>query len=208
MVPLTTCVYSLINCVCLSNNFEWSDMFSEIRRRMRYLPPPYSFYGEVTRPCSMDIPWYLYRYSGACATCRRSLLAKVHLKKKFGGRKTPRFSIGNQISYRSPSSFFRLRCFLGVNFSEYWLSGAWMGRGSYFCLNLIYKYRNVQLQKKHTSEHPLPDLRPDFESWANFGLQQTFKIFKNIQKHISSSGVGQGHSTAVKRLQLCTKILI
>ena len=29
-----------------------------------YLPPPYSFYGEVTGSCSIDIPWYLYRYSG------------------------------------------------------------------------------------------------------------------------------------------------
>jgi hypothetical protein len=35
-------------------------------------------------------------------------------------------------------------------------------------------------KKKHTSEHPLPDLRPDLESKANFGLEQTFKILKNI----------------------------
>jgi hypothetical protein len=49
--------------------------------------------------------------------------------------------------------------------------------------------------KKHTSEHPLPDLRPDLESLANFGLEKTFNIFKNIQKHISSSGVCQGHSS-------------
>ena len=29
---------------------------------------------------------------------------------------------------------------------------------------------------------PLPDLRKDSESQANFGLEQTFKISKNIQK--------------------------
>ena len=33
------------------------------------------------------------------------------------------------------------------------------------------------------------------KSWANFSLEQTFKIFKNIQKHIPASGVNQGHST-------------
>ena len=48
--------------------------------------------------------------------------------------------------------------------------------------------------KKHTSEHPLPDLRPDLEYSANLGLEQTFNIFKNIQKHISSSGVCKGNS--------------
>jgi hypothetical protein len=53
------------------------------------------------------------------------------------------------------------------------------------------------IKKKHTSEHPLPDLRPDLESCANFGLEQTLNIFKNIQKHISSSGVRQGHSKSV-----------
>jgi hypothetical protein len=47
----------------------------------------------------------------------------------------------------------------------------------------------------HTSEHPLPDLRLDSESWANFGLEQTFNIFKNSSKHISASEVYQGHST-------------
>ena len=45
----------------------------------------------------------------------------------------------------------------------------------------ILQYLHVHLQKKHTLEHPLPDLRPDSESQANFGLEQTFKIFKNIQ---------------------------
>jgi hypothetical protein len=54
---------------------------------------------------------------------------------------------------------------------------------------------DVHLQKKHTSEHPLPDLRPYLESWTNLGLEQTFKIFKNLQNPISSSGVGQGHSS-------------
>ena len=53
-------------------------------------------------------------------------------------------------------------------------------------------------KKKHTSEHPLPDLRPDLESQANFGLEQTFKIFKNLQKHIPASGVDQGHSSSTK----------
>jgi hypothetical protein len=52
-------------------------------------------------------------------------------------------------------------------------------------------------KKKYTSEHPLPpDLRPDSESLANFGLEQTFKIFKSLQKYISTSGVNQGHSTS------------
>ena len=37
-------------------------------------------------------------------------------------------------------------------------------------------------------------LKPDLESQTNFGLEQTFNIFKNIQKHISSSVVCQGHS--------------
>jgi hypothetical protein len=45
-----------------------------------------------------------------------SLHTKVHLKKKSGGRKTRRYLIGNQIPYRLPSSFFRLRFFFGVNF--------------------------------------------------------------------------------------------
>ena len=83
-----------------------------------YLPPPCSFYGEVTGSSSINIPQYLYRYSGARATCR-NLLAKVHPKKKSGGRKTRRLSIGNRIFHRFPSSlsfFFRLWYFLEVNF--------------------------------------------------------------------------------------------
>ena len=44
---------------------------------------------------------------------------------------------------------------------------------------------------------PLPDLRPDLQSQANFGLEQTFKIFKNLKKHIPASGVYQGYSTIV-----------
>jgi hypothetical protein len=40
MVLLTTCVYLWINCVYLSNNFKWSDMFSEIRRRMSHIGGP------------------------------------------------------------------------------------------------------------------------------------------------------------------------
>jgi hypothetical protein len=39
----------------------------------------------------------------------------------------------------------------------------------------------VTFKTKHTSEHPLPDLRLDLEPWANFGLEQTFQIFKNLQ---------------------------
>ena len=46
----------------------------------------------------------------------RSLPEKVHLKKKSGGRKTRRCWIGNQIPYSTPSSFFWLRIFFGVNF--------------------------------------------------------------------------------------------
>jgi hypothetical protein len=49
------------------------------------------------------------------------------------------------------------------------------------------------------SKHPLPDLRPDLESYANFGLNQTFKIFKKFQKYIPARGVSQDHSTAVER---------
>jgi hypothetical protein len=45
-----------------------------------------------------------------------SFPAKVHLKKKSGGRKTRRSGISNQIPYSLPSNFFRLRFFLGVNF--------------------------------------------------------------------------------------------
>jgi hypothetical protein len=63
-----------------------------------------------------------------------------------------------------------------------------------FYLNFIYKYLHVHHRKKHTSEHPLPDLRLYVEYSANLGLEQTFNIFKNIQKHISSSGVGKGNS--------------
>ena len=48
--------------------------------------------------------------------------------------------------------------------------------------------------KKNILPNILPDLRPDLESWANFGLEQTFKILKNLQKHISASAVDQGHS--------------
>jgi hypothetical protein len=39
------------------------------------------------------------------------------------------------------------------------------------------------IKKKHTLEHPLPDLRPDLESEANLGLEQTFNIFKKIYKN-------------------------
>jgi hypothetical protein len=74
------------------------------------------------------------------------------------------------------------------------ISGAWLGEVLIFS-EFMWKYLHVQHQKKHTSEHPLPYLRPDSESWKFFCLEQTFNIFKNIQKHISSSGVRQGHST-------------
>jgi hypothetical protein len=47
-----------------------------------------------------------------------SLLTKVHLKKKSGGRKTRLYGIGNKIPYPFPSIFFLLRFFLGVNFCE------------------------------------------------------------------------------------------
>jgi hypothetical protein len=62
-----------------------------------------------------------------------------------------------------------------------------------FYLNL---YENIHMFtfKKNTLEHPLPDLRPDLESQANFGLEQTFEIFKILQKYIPASGVVQGHS--------------
>ena len=54
-------------------------------------------------------------------------------------------------------------------------------------------------KKYYGTRHALPDLRPDLESLANFSLEQTFKIFKNLQKHIPASGVCQGHSTAVTK---------
>ena len=53
-------------------------------------------------------------------------------------------------------------------------------------------------KKKHTSEHPVPDLRPDLESWANFGLEQTFKFPKKSSNRISASGVDQGYSIDLK----------
>ena len=56
------------------------------------------------------------------------------------------------------------------------------GWGEVFIVSeFIYEYLHVHLQKKHTSEHPLPDLKLDLESQANFGLEQTFKIFKGLQ---------------------------
>ena len=61
--------------------------------------------------------------------------------------------------------------------------------------NFILEISTCSPSKKHTSEHPLPDLRPDLKSCSNYGLEQTFKIFKNLQKHISTSGVDQGHSS-------------
>jgi hypothetical protein len=48
-------------------------------------------------------------------------------------------------------------------------------------------------KKKQTSEHPLPYLGPDLEYYLDFGIEQTFEIFKNLQKYIPASGVGQGH---------------
>jgi hypothetical protein len=55
------------------------------------------------------------------------------------------------------------------------------------------------LKKKNTSEHPLPDLRPDLESWASFSLEKIFKVLneKSSKKHIPASGVDQGHSTFI-----------
>jgi hypothetical protein len=35
------------------------------------------------------------------------------------------------------------------------------------------------------------------ESLANFCLEQTFRIFKNLQKHIPARGVNQGYSTEI-----------
>jgi hypothetical protein len=146
----------------------------------------------------------------------RSLPVKVHLKKNSGGRKTRQYLIGNQIPY-TPSSFFWLRFFFGVyfyrqtpgtylhhtvmlvGFTDPGISGAWLGWGSYLS-EFIWEYLHVHLQKKHTSEHPLLDLRLDWESWPNFGLEQSFKIFKNHQKHITASGVSQGHSTSKIRI--------
>jgi hypothetical protein len=48
----------------------------------------------------------------------------------------------------------------------------------------IWKYMDVHLQKKHTSEHPLPDLRPYLKSQVNFGLEQTFKVFKTLENKL------------------------
>jgi hypothetical protein len=141
----------------------------------------------------------------------RSVPVKVHLKKKSGGRKTRRCYIENQIPYRTPSSFW-LRFFFGEHF--YWqtpgtdlhhtvsmvgvtdpgISGAWLGWGSYLS-EFISEYIDVHLQKKHTSEHPCQIWDWFWNSKSNFGLERTFKIFKNLQKQITASGVCQGHST-------------
>jgi hypothetical protein len=120
----------------------------------------------------------------------------------------------NQIPYSLPSSFFWLPFFFGVHFhgqtkgtdlhhtvsmvgvTDPGISGAWLGWGSYLS-EFICKYIHVHLQKKHTSEHPLPYLRSDLKSSANFGLDHTFKIFKKIKKYIPASGVYQGHSTCI-----------
>ena len=56
------------------------------------------------------------------------------------------------------------------------------------------KYLNVYPQNTHTHFRTL-DLRPDLNSHANFGLEQTFKFLEKCSKHISASGVDQGHST-------------
>jgi hypothetical protein len=51
--------------------------------------------------------------------------------------------------------------------------------------------------KKNILRNTLPNLRPDLESQANFGLEQPSKIFKNLQKHILASSVNQGCSTVL-----------
>jgi hypothetical protein len=69
-----------------------------------------------------------------------------------------------------------------------------------FYLNLYGNIYMFTFKKKHTSEHVLPDLRPDLEFQLNFGLEQTFKIFKTLQKHIPASGVCQSYSMRGKPL--------
>ena len=61
------------------------------------------------------------------------------------------------------------------------------------------KYLHVHHQK-NILRNTLPDLRPDLESYKNFGLEQSFKIFKNIQKHIPASEVDQGYSAILNLL--------
>jgi hypothetical protein len=103
--------------------------------------------------------------------------------------------IGSKIPYHLPSKVHTSTIqFLwwGLPIQEF-LGPGW---GEVLILSeFILEYPHVHLQKKHTSEHPLPDLRPDLQSEANFRLEQTFKIFKNLQKHIPASGVCEGHST-------------
>jgi hypothetical protein len=67
-----------------------------------------------------------------------------------------------------------LRRFLGVIFQN---TAFWGLAGVGLLFLSSFKKNNIL-------PNTLPDLRPDPESWANFGLEQTFTIFKNLQTHI------------------------
>jgi hypothetical protein len=122
----------------------------------------------------------------------------VHLKKNPEAEKLDgnRWGINFPIDYRRV--FFLIAVFSGctvtvkLQVSTSTLQFLWWGLpiqaflapgwGEVLILSqFIWKYPHVHLQKNHTSEHPLPDLKPDLGFLSNFGLEQTFKIFKNLQ---------------------------
>ena len=128
----------------------------------------------------------------------RSLLTKVHLKKKSGGRKTSWCLIGNQIPYQTPSSFFRLRFFFGVHFygqtpgtrlhhtvllvrvTDPGISGAWLGWGSYFIwiymgLSSFSNAHNFVKNLVWTSFYS-----PFWSSWADLSFAPTFRVWRQI----------------------------
>ena len=78
-------------------------------------------------------------------TCTGTLVPVLPVEvcwQKFTWRKIRRSKNFTVIDRKStflsvPVEFFRLRCFLEVDFSQYWLSGARMGWGSHFHTNFI-----------------------------------------------------------------------
>ena len=125
---------------------------------------------------------------------------------KFAGKSSPSWRkirrsknstvIDRESNFQSiPVEFFSIAVFFRGELFKILTFWGVAGVRFLFLSEFFIKISECSPSKKNTSEHPLPDLRPVSESWANFGLEQTFKIFKFFQKHISSSGVGQGHST-------------
>ena len=153
----------------------------------------------------------------------RSLPVKVHLKKKSGGRKTRRCPIGNQIPYRTPSSFFWLRFFFGVHFyrqtqgtclhhtvllvgvTDPGNSGAWLGWGSYFIL--IY----MEISTFSNAHNFVKNLvwtsfySPFWSSWADLSFAPTFRVWRQIL--FSASALNQVHSTSTST-RVCIFVLI